>query len=108
MSSAQSATACARSFSSLLLPDFRSRQIAGFGAAQQPVQLGCFLELRILLLRRVHGSDRRQKIDNPVTSNLPRRCKMSTTDEIAKEKQRVGEALALIDRQREKLAGQLA
>ena len=33
---------------------------------------------------------------------------MSTTDEISKEKQRVGEALALIDRQREKLAGQLA
>jgi hypothetical protein len=33
---------------------------------------------------------------------------MSTTDEIAKEKQRVGEALARIDAQREKLAGQLA
>jgi hypothetical protein len=33
---------------------------------------------------------------------------MSTTDEIAKEKQRVSEALALIDAQREKLASQLA
>jgi hypothetical protein len=33
---------------------------------------------------------------------------MSTTDEITKEKQRVGEALARIDAQREKLAGQLA
>jgi hypothetical protein len=33
---------------------------------------------------------------------------MSTTDEIAKEKQRVGEALARIDTQREKLAGRLA
>jgi len=33
---------------------------------------------------------------------------MSTTDEIAKEKQRVGEALARIDAQREKLAGRLA
>jgi hypothetical protein len=31
-----------------------------------------------------------------------------TTDEIIKEKQRVSEALALIDAQREKLAGQLA
>jgi hypothetical protein len=33
---------------------------------------------------------------------------MRTTDEIAKEKQRVGEALTLIDTEREKLAGQLA
>jgi hypothetical protein len=33
---------------------------------------------------------------------------MSTTDEIAKEKQRVGEALALVDAEREKLAAQLA
>jgi hypothetical protein len=33
---------------------------------------------------------------------------MSTTDEIAKEKQRVSEALALVDAEREKLAGQLA
>jgi hypothetical protein len=33
---------------------------------------------------------------------------MSTVDDIANEKQRVGEALALIDAQREKLAGQLA
>jgi hypothetical protein len=33
---------------------------------------------------------------------------MSTSDEIANEKQRVGEALARIDAQREKLAGRLA
>jgi len=33
---------------------------------------------------------------------------MSTRDEIAREKQRVSEALARIDAQREKLAGQLA
>jgi hypothetical protein len=33
---------------------------------------------------------------------------MRTTDEIAKEKQRVGEALARIEAEREKLAGQLA
>jgi hypothetical protein len=33
---------------------------------------------------------------------------MSTLDEIAKEKQRVGEALALIDAQREKLASELS
>src|SRR5438067_7725395 len=32
---------------------------------------------------------------------------MSTLDEITKEKQRVGEALARVDAQREKLAGQL-
>src|SRR5438309_6946063 len=33
---------------------------------------------------------------------------MSTLDEIAKEKQRIGEALARADAQREKLAGQLS
>jgi hypothetical protein len=33
---------------------------------------------------------------------------MSTLDEIIKEKQRVGEALMLVDAQREKLAGQLS
>jgi hypothetical protein len=33
---------------------------------------------------------------------------MSTTDEISKEKQRLGESLARIDAEREKLAGQLA
>ena len=32
---------------------------------------------------------------------------MSTLDEITKEKQRVGEALARVDAQREKLTGQL-
>jgi len=33
---------------------------------------------------------------------------MSTLDEITKEKQRLGEALARVDAQREKLAGQLS
>ena len=33
---------------------------------------------------------------------------MSTLDEIAKEKQRIGEALARVDAQREKLTGQLS
>ena len=33
---------------------------------------------------------------------------MSTLDEITKEKQRVGEALARVDAQREKLTGQLS
>jgi hypothetical protein len=42
------------------------------------------------------------------TSTLPQRCSMSTLDEIAKEKQRVSEALARIDAQREKLSGQLS
>src|SRR5258706_8657962 len=38
---------------------------------------------------------------------LPRRSRMSTLDEITKEKQRVGEALARVGAQREKLTGQL-
>ena len=42
------------------------------------------------------------------TSTLPQRYSMSTLDEIAKEKQRVSEALARIDAQREKLSGQLS
>ena len=33
---------------------------------------------------------------------------MATLDEITKEKQRIGEALARVDAQREKLAGQLS
>jgi hypothetical protein len=33
---------------------------------------------------------------------------MSTLDEITKEKQRIGEALARVDAQREKLTGQLS
>src|SRR6202035_2342660 len=41
------------------------------------------------------------------TDILSRRYRMSTLDEITKEKQRVSEALAHIDVQREKLAGQL-
>src|SRR6476660_9192814 len=41
------------------------------------------------------------------TDTLSRRYRMSTFDEITKEKQRVSEALAHIDEQREKLTGQL-
>src|SRR5580692_1666651 len=41
------------------------------------------------------------------TDTLSRRYRMSTLDEITKEKQRVSEALAHIDVQREKLTGQL-
>ena len=42
------------------------------------------------------------------TSTLPQRYSMSTLDEITKEKQRVSEALARVDAQREKLSGQLS
>jgi hypothetical protein len=49
-----------------------------------------------------------EKIDHSwSTSTLFRRFSMSTSEEITKEKQRVGEALARIDAQREKLTGQL-
>ena len=41
-------------------------------------------------------------------SNLSRRYSMSTLDEIAKEKQRIGEALARVDGQRDKLTSQLS
>src|SRR5215813_9171908 len=40
-------------------------------------------------------------------STLPRRYRMSTLDEINKEKQRISEALVRVDAQREKLSGQL-
>src|SRR5215831_6553293 len=43
-----------------------------------------------------------------LTSTLSRRCGMSTLDEITKEKQRLGEALARVDAQREKLVSQLS
>src|SRR5215813_7657610 len=42
------------------------------------------------------------------TSTLPQRYRMSTLDEITKEKQRISEALARVDAQREKLSGQLS
>ena len=42
------------------------------------------------------------------TSTLPQRYSMSTLDDIAKEKQRVSEALARIDAQHVKLSGQLS
>src|SRR3984893_6224371 len=49
-----------------------------------------------------------QKIDlSGSTNTLPRRYRMSTLDEITKEKQRISEALARVDMQREKLASQL-
>jgi hypothetical protein len=41
------------------------------------------------------------------TNALPRRYRMSALDEIIKEKQRIGEMLARVDLQREKLASQL-
>jgi hypothetical protein len=41
------------------------------------------------------------------TNTLRRRYGISTLDEITKEKQRIGEALARVDMQREKLASQL-
>src|SRR3974377_1761037 len=41
------------------------------------------------------------------TSTLPQRYRMSTLDEITKEKQRISEALARVEMQREKLASQL-
>src|SRR5215469_11711558 len=41
-------------------------------------------------------------------SNLSRRYRMSTLDEITKEKQRVSEALARVDVQRDKLTSQLS
>src|SRR5215510_11220557 len=42
------------------------------------------------------------------TSTLPQRFRMSTLDEITKEKQRISEALARVDAQRQKLSGQLS
>src|SRR5215831_13368426 len=43
-----------------------------------------------------------------LTHTLSRRYRMSTLDEITKEKQRIGEALARVDAQREKLTSQLS
>src|SRR4029077_13241326 len=49
-----------------------------------------------------------EKIDQSWSSDtLSRRYRMSTLDEITNEKQRVSEALARVDAQREKLTGQL-
>jgi hypothetical protein len=57
--------------------------------------------------RSVPSSLDTQKIDlSGSTNTLPRRCRMSTLDEITKEKQRISEALARVDIQREKLASQ--
>src|SRR6516162_1914799 len=57
--------------------------------------------------RSVPSSLDTQKIDlSGSTNTLPRRCRMSTLDEITKEKQRISEALARVDMQREKLASQ--
>ena len=56
----------------------------------------------------MHRDDRR-RTDCPIVLNLysAPKVKMSTLDEITKEKQRVGEALARVDAQREKLTGHL-
>jgi hypothetical protein len=63
---------------------------------------------RILLLRLAHRSDRRKESTSPgQLVLLSQRQVMSTLDEITQEKQRVSEALARIDAQRQKLAGQL-
>src|SRR5215467_7846590 len=43
-----------------------------------------------------------------LTHTLSRRYRMSTLEEITKEKQRIGEALARVDAQRDKLASQLS
>src|SRR5262249_33711875 len=49
-----------------------------------------------------------EKIDQSwSTYSLSRRRRMSTLDEITKEKQRIGEALQRVDAQREKLISQL-
>jgi hypothetical protein len=63
----------------------------------------CYLERRTL--RVVDAEELDQSWS---TYTLPRRYRMSTLDEITKEKQRVSEALARVDAQREKLASQLS
>ena len=65
---------------------------------------------RILLLHCVHRSDRTPKrlIDCGQPLLRSRRPRMSTLDEITKEKQRVSEALARVDAQRQKLTNQLS
>jgi hypothetical protein len=64
----------------------------------------------ILLLHCVHCSGRRRK--GLINSGQPllyfEGFGMSTLDEITKEKQRLGEALARVDAQREKLSSQLS
>jgi hypothetical protein len=70
----------------------------------------CLIQIdpAILLLHRVHRSDRRRNIDQFwSTYALSQRYRMSTLDEITKEKQRVGEALARVDAQCEQLVSQL-
>src|SRR5215472_12502483 len=48
-----------------------------------------------------------EEIDQSWSTLLSRRYRMSTLDEITKEKQRLGEALARVDTQREKLVSEL-
>jgi hypothetical protein len=62
-----------------------------------------------LVLQRVHDGARGRR-DWPILVKLcsTSRYRMATLDEIGKEKQRISEALARVDAQREKLAGQLS
>ncbi len=65
---------------------------------------------RILLLHALHSSDRGPRQTSTLVdlySSLEGKT-MATLDEITNEKQRVSEALARVDAQRERLAGQLA
>jgi hypothetical protein len=80
-------------------------------ALRGTAQLDGFLKdfARILLLHPLHPSDTGQDRDRLWSIyTLSQRENMSTLDEITREKQRVSEALARVDAQREKLAGQLA
>src|ERR1700747_1816502 len=63
----------------------------------------------LLLLQRVDRGANAEAIGQSWSGfALPRRCRMATLDEIGKEKQRISEALARVDAQREKLSGQLS
>src|SRR5204863_9443149 len=63
-----------------------------------------------LPLHCVHRSDRRRVVLSMLINlySVSAGKRMSTLDEITKEKQRIGEALARVEAQREKLTGQLS
>src|SRR6516164_8516143 len=78
----------------------RSREdIAGGSGIRRPGETGGTGVFRVAWIPK-----RSIYLDQPI---LCRRCRMSTLDEITKEKQRISEALARVDMQREKLASQL-
>src|ERR1700751_3712463 len=63
----------------------------------------------LLLLQRVDRGAKAEVIGQSWSAfALPRRYRMATLDEIGKEKQRISEALARVDAQREKLAVELS